>query len=85
MSERKPHSLQACIARSCRSLLASNHVAVVNIDPSGRQGMINYKSLKNIAPGKMARPYAVSLTGGRSTSARFASTPAVTDTASRWK
>ena len=53
MSKRKTHNLQARIARSCRSLLASNHVAVVNIDPSGRQGMINYKSLKNIAPGKI--------------------------------
>ncbi|WP_339477371.1 hypothetical protein [Pseudomonas sp. RL_5y_Pfl2_69] len=55
MSKRKPHSLQARIARSCRSLLASNHVAVVNIDPSGRQGMINYKSLKNIAPGRIGQ------------------------------
>lgn len=55
MSKRKPHSLQARIARSCRSLLASNHVAVVNVDPSGRQGMINYKSLKNIAPGKIGQ------------------------------
>lgn len=55
MSKRKPHNLQARIARSCRSLLASNHVAVVNIDPSGRQGMINYKSLKNIAPGKIGQ------------------------------
>ena len=55
MSKRKAHNLQARIARSCRSLLASNHVAVVNIDPSGRQGMINYKSLKNIAPGKIGQ------------------------------
>ena len=55
MSKRKTHNLQARIARSCRSLLASNHVAVVNIDPSGRQGMINYKSLKNIAPGKIGQ------------------------------
>ena len=55
MSKRKTHNLQARIARSCRSLLASNHVAVVNIDPSGRQGMINYKSLKNIAPGNIGQ------------------------------
>lgn len=32
-----------------------NHVAVVNIDPSGRQGMINYRLLKNIAPGKIGQ------------------------------
>ena len=55
MSKRKPHNLKARIDRSCRSLLASNHVAVVNIDPSGRQGMINYKSLKNTAPGKIGQ------------------------------
>ena len=52
---RKPHNLQARIERSCRALLSSNHVAVVNIDPSGRQGMINYKSFKNIAPGKIGQ------------------------------
>lgn len=55
MSKRKPHNLKARIDRSCRALLATNHVAVVNIDPSGRQGMINYKSLKNIAPGKIGQ------------------------------
>lgn len=37
MSKRKPHNLKARIDRSCRSLLAANHVAVVNIDPSGCQ------------------------------------------------
>ena len=55
MSKRKPHNLKARIDRSCRALLATNHVAVVNIDPSGYQGMINYKSLKNIAPGKIGQ------------------------------
>ena len=55
MSKRKPHNLKARIDRSCRALLAANHVAVVNIDPSGRQGMINYKSLKSIAPGKIGK------------------------------
>jgi len=55
MSKRKPHNLKARIDRSCRALLATNHVAVVNVDPSGRQGMINYKSLKNIAPGKIGQ------------------------------
>jgi len=55
MSKRKPHNLKARIERSCRALLSTNHVAVVNIDPSGRQGMINYKSFKNIAPGKIGQ------------------------------
>ncbi|MGY4663194.1 hypothetical protein ACVWZ9_003988 [Pseudomonas chlororaphis] len=54
-SKRKPHNLKARIERSCRALLATNHVAVVNIDPSGRQGMINYRSLKSIAPGKIGQ------------------------------
>ena len=55
MSKRKPHNIKARIDRSCRALLATNHVAVVNIDPSGYQGMINYKSLKSIAPGKIGQ------------------------------
>ena len=55
MSKRKPHNLKARIDRSCRALLATNHVAVVNVDLSGYQGMINYKSLKNIAPGKIGQ------------------------------
>ena len=85
MSKRKPHSLQARIARSCRSLLATNHVAVVNIEPSGRQGMINYKSLKNIAPGRIGQ--AVLPTAGRSTSACIVLMLAVTATANplRWR
>lgn len=52
---RKKNNMQARIERSCRALLSTNHVAVVNIDPSGRQGMINYKSFKNIAPGKIGQ------------------------------
>jgi hypothetical protein len=52
---RKPNNLKARVERSCRSLVRANHVAVVNIDPSGRQGMINWKSLKNIAPGKIGQ------------------------------
>ena len=55
MSKRKPRNIRTRIERSCRALLSSNHVAVVNIDPSGHQGMINYKSLKNIAPGKIGQ------------------------------
>ena len=55
MSKRKPHNIRTRTERSCRALLSSNHVAVVNIDPSGRQGMINYKSLKGIAPGKIGQ------------------------------
>ena len=67
MSKRKPHNIRTRIERSCRALLSSNHVAVVNIDPSGLQGMINYKSLKNIAPERLARPFVRSRITGRST------------------
>jgi hypothetical protein len=52
MSKRKPNNMRARVERSCRALLSTNHVAVVNIDPSGRQGMINWKSCKNIPPGQ---------------------------------
>jgi hypothetical protein len=51
VSIRKPHNMQARLARSCRATLNRNHVAVVNIDPSGRQGLINWKNAKSIAPG----------------------------------
>ncbi|MDD0973786.1 hypothetical protein [Pseudomonas fontis] len=52
MSKRKLHNMRARLERSCRALLSTNHVAVVNIDPSGRQGMINWQNCKNIPPGQ---------------------------------
>lgn len=55
MKKRKPNNSRARVERACRGLVRTNHVAVVNIDPSGRQGMINYRSLKNIAPGKIGQ------------------------------
>ena len=48
MSKRKPHNPRVRLERSCRALLNTNHVAVVNINPSGRQGLINWKNCKNI-------------------------------------
>lgn len=48
MSKRKPHNMRARLERSCRSLLSTNHVCVVNIDPSGRQWMFNWKTAKVI-------------------------------------
>ncbi|MCY1376454.1 hypothetical protein D9M69_639440 [compost metagenome] len=32
-------------------MLSAHHVAVVNIDPSGRQGLVNWKTARSIAPG----------------------------------
>ena len=52
MSTRKPHNMRARLARTCRATLRSNNVAVVNIDPSGRQGLVNWKNAKSIAPGR---------------------------------
>jgi recombinational DNA repair protein RecR len=47
-SKRKPNNGFARAERSCQALLRTNHVAVVNIDPSGSQIMANWKSCKQI-------------------------------------
>ncbi|MCU0121807.1 hypothetical protein N8H74_26405 [Pseudomonas sp. B2M1-30] len=47
-SKRKPNNGFALAERSCRALLSTNHVAVVNIDPSGSQIMVNWKNCKQI-------------------------------------
>lgn len=47
-SKRKPNNGFARAERACRALLNTNHVAVVNIDPSGSQIMVNWKSCKQI-------------------------------------
>ena len=52
MKKRKPNNMRTRIERANRALLNANHVAVVHIDPSGRQGMINRKSCKSIPPGR---------------------------------
>lgn len=48
MSKRKTHNIRTRLERSCRALLSTNHAAVVNIDPSGLQVMINWKNGKQI-------------------------------------
>lgn len=52
MSARKPNNSRLRVERACRALLNSNHVAVVNIDPSGRQGLVNWKNCKSIRPSR---------------------------------
>jgi len=47
-SKRKPNNGFARAERSCRALLRTNHVAVVNIDPSGSQIMVNWKNCRQI-------------------------------------
>jgi hypothetical protein len=46
--KRKAHNLRARIERSCRAILSTNHICVVNIDPSGRQWMFNWKNCRVI-------------------------------------
>ncbi|WP_010226250.1 hypothetical protein [Pseudomonas donghuensis] len=48
MSKRKPHSMRARLERTCRALVSANHAAVVNIDPSGQQVLMNWKNCKQI-------------------------------------
>ncbi|WP_372340355.1 hypothetical protein [Pseudomonas putida] len=48
MSKRKPHNMRARLERSCRALASANQAAVVEIDHSGQQVLINWKNLKQI-------------------------------------
>ncbi|MFV3402835.1 hypothetical protein ACNFIC_02620 [Pseudomonas sp. NY15463] len=48
MSKRKPHNMRARLERTCRALVTANRAAVVNIDPSGQQVLINWSNLKQI-------------------------------------
>lgn len=48
---RKANNMRARMQRSLSAVLRTNRVAVINIDPSGRQGMINWVNCKNIPPG----------------------------------
>lgn len=52
MSKRKPHNPKARLERFSRSVLRQNHVAVVNIDPAGKQGLMNWRNCKSIAKGR---------------------------------
>ena len=49
---RKPNNPHARVERFSRAILRQFRVAVVNIDPSGRQGMVNWKNCKNIPPSR---------------------------------
>lgn len=49
---RKPNNPHARVERFSRAILRQFRVAVVNIDPSGRQGMIDYGTAKSIPPGQ---------------------------------
>jgi len=48
VSKRKPHYMRARLERNCRALVGASHAAVVNIDPSGQQVLVNWKNCKQI-------------------------------------
>lgn len=48
MSKRKPHNMHKRMLTSTEALLRHHGVCVVNIDPSGKQGLMSWKSLKNV-------------------------------------
>lgn len=52
MSKRKPHNPMARLERFSRSVLRQHHIAVVNIDPSNKQGLINWRNCKSVAKGR---------------------------------
>ncbi|MDD1002394.1 hypothetical protein [Pseudomonas sp. TNT2022 ID642] len=60
-SKRKLNNGFARAERSCRALLRTNHVAVVNIDPSGSQIMANWKSCRQIRSLAIAIPDEISM------------------------
>jgi len=50
LSKRKPCNRKVQVERALRALLRSNHVAVVCIETTERQGLISWKNCKSIGP-----------------------------------
>lgn len=50
--KRKANNTQARVARALGAALRTNHAAVVQIDPSHRQGMVNWKTGSSIPPSR---------------------------------
>lgn len=50
MSKRKPNNPRARLERLSRSLLAQSKIAFYNLDPGGKQGLINWVSGKKYLP-----------------------------------
>lgn len=50
--KRKPYNPMKRYLRERKALLRLHRVAVVTIDPSGRQGLIDWSTRNNIAPGR---------------------------------
>ena len=48
----KSHPPRARLERVSRAILRQFRVSVVNIDPEGRQGLVDWKTCKNIAPSR---------------------------------
>lgn len=50
--KRAPYNPMKRYPRERKALLRLYRVAVVTVDPSGRQGLIDWRTCKNIAPGR---------------------------------
>jgi len=50
--KRKPYNPMKRFLRERRALLSLHRVAVVNIDPEGRQGLVDWLTCKNIKTGR---------------------------------
>ena len=53
MSKRKPNNPRARVERFSRAVLRQHRVAVVNIDPAGWQGLVDYGTCKNVKHGRL--------------------------------
>ena len=53
MSKRKPNNPHARVERFSRAVLRQHRVAVVNIDPAGWQGLVDYGTCKNVKHGRL--------------------------------
>ncbi|WP_288080628.1 hypothetical protein [Pseudomonas sp.] len=53
MSKRKSHNMAKRMQTASASILRQHGVCVVNIDPANRQGLMSYKSLKNVRHGRV--------------------------------
>lgn len=49
---RKPNNARARLERCSRAVLAQHRVCVVNLDPSHRQGLVDWLTTKNIKHGR---------------------------------
>ena len=52
MSVRKANNTKARMQRAMAAVLRTNNVAVISLDPDGRQGLVNYRTCRSIPPSR---------------------------------